>query len=151
MHSNLIKSIHTVISFLLWKTLGTFLPHLPGFGLPKIGISTSTDFLFYWAENYSIHPQVFPWDMAFILESRLQESEISNSSGRVKRTPRGQPGSHSLCTCAYYLNNNSLWTSVSPSKKCSSDSHPVLRCHVRITCMYDEPSLKAAKDRMVIL
>lgn len=83
--------------------------------------------------------------MAFILESRLQESEVSNSSGRMKQTPRGHPGSHSLSTCAYYLSHSE------PLFPLLRNSHPVLRCRVRIACMSSEPSLKAAKHRMIIL
>lgn len=163
MHSNLIKIIHTVISFLLWKALGTFLLHLPGLGLPKIGISTLTGFLLYWVENYSIHPQVFP---------KMWLSFWKTDSKKVKQVIRHLRVSLTLplsvLTCGLF---KSLWTSVSPFEKCSSNTHsildcllelhlclvcpsnthPVLRSLVRISFMPSEPSLKAAKGKIIII
>lgn len=54
--SHLIKIIHTVISFLLWKAPGIPLLSLPARGLPKIGISHFTGCLFCGVRGCSMHP-----------------------------------------------------------------------------------------------
>lgn len=64
MHSNLIKMVPTVISFLLRKTLGIFLLWLAAFVQPKKGLSTLP-------EGYRVQPKI---GRSTLLESRVLQS-----------------------------------------------------------------------------
>lgn len=55
MHSHLIKIIYTVISFLLWKALGTFLLLLPAYIFVRQAYLLS-QVASLWTRGCSIHP-----------------------------------------------------------------------------------------------